>query len=499
MARRHKQGIGRAQEALLPPRVEDYVSETSVVRAIDAYVDTLELEALGFNHTTGDLAPGQPAFDPALLLKRYLYGDLNRVRSSRRLERESQRNLELIWLLEGLVPSYRTIAEIRRVDGNALRAANRDFVVRCQELEIVGGEPIGIDGSFFKASASDASITTRKSLEAALKQIARDLEAYTQDLDANDAQEEQTGDGLGEDPELARKLDQLKARQQAQLERLEANGETQFSRTDPDARALTKGKQHVTGDNVQNCVDDKHKLIVHHDVTNAGNDQNQLSGQCREAMAVLEVEMVTAVADGGYYREAELAACEAAGVTVYIPIPDKHRAVTGQGRLSGKRFQYNQTHNVYICPAGEVLPPRGQPQHKNGVWRTGYSRPAGQCRDCPLTVVCLPDSGAARRIYRSEHAQVVAAHQQRMAEQGPENMRQRAGLVEHPFGTLKRWLGWDHFLVRGFRKVRGEMSLMVLGYNLLRVINQLGVGAFRDYCARRAAARNAQALAQRAG
>ncbi|WP_133512875.1 transposase [Candidatus Thiosymbion oneisti] len=261
MARRYKQGTARSQEALLPPRVEDYVSEFSLVRAIDAYVDLLDLEALGFTNTAGDLTPGQPAFAPGLLLKLYVYGYLNRVRSSRRLERECRRNLELSWLREGLVPSCRTSAEFRRVNGSALRAANRDFIVLCQELELLGRETIGIDGSFFHASASDASITTKKNLQAELKKPERDLEVYTQELDANDAQENQAGDGLGEDPELARKLDELKARQarkQAQLKQLEASGETQLSRTDPDARSLSKGKQHVTGYNVQSGVDGKH-------------------------------------------------------------------------------------------------------------------------------------------------------------------------------------------------------------------------------------------------
>ncbi|WP_207788003.1 transposase, partial [Candidatus Thiosymbion oneisti] len=264
--------------------------ETNLVRAIDAYVDTLDLQALGFTNTEDDLTTGQPAFEPSLLLKLYLYGYLNRVRSSRRLERECRRNLELIWLLEGLVPSYRTIAEFRRGNGKARRAANRDFVMLCQELDLLGRETIAIDGSFFHASASDASITTKKRLEAQLKQLERELQAYTRELDANDAQETDAGEGLGEDPALARKLEALKERQnrkQAQRERLEASAETQFSRTDPDARALSKGKQHVTGDNVQSSVDEKHKLIVHHDVTNAGNDQNQLSRQCQQTMAVL--------------------------------------------------------------------------------------------------------------------------------------------------------------------------------------------------------------------
>nr|WP_279512423.1 transposase [Candidatus Thiosymbion oneisti] len=235
---------------------------------------------MGFN-APGDLTPGQPAFDPAVLLKLYVYGDLNRVRSSRRLERECWRNLELSWLREGLVPSYRTSAEFRRVNGSALRAANRDFVVLCQELELLGAETIGIDGWFSHASASDASITPKKGLEAELKQIEPDLDADTQCLDANDAQENQAGDRLGEDPTLASKLEELKtrqARQQAQRKQLEESDETQLSCTDPDARALNKGNQPVTGYKVQGCVDDKHQLIVHHQVTNAGNDRNQLRG-----------------------------------------------------------------------------------------------------------------------------------------------------------------------------------------------------------------------------
>ena len=255
-----------------------------------------------------------------------------------------------------------------------------------------------------------------------LKKIARDLDAYTPCLDANDEQEQHAGDRCGEDPALGSKLAEIKerqARKQTQLKQLEASGETQRSRTDPDARALNKGRQQVTGDNVQSGVDDKHPLIVHHEVTNAGNDQNQLSGQCRAAMEILSVTEITAVADSGYYSEAELAACEAANATVYVPIPDKHKVVTGQGRLSGERFHDNRAIDAYICPAGEVLPPRGQPHQKNGIRRTRYSRPASQCRDCPLKAVCQSASGSARSIYRSEHAQLVEAYRQRMADQGP--------------------------------------------------------------------------------
>lgn len=206
MSRHYKQGTARTQEALLPPRVEDYVGPDNVVRAIDAFVDTLDLEALGFTNSSGDLTPGQPAFDPAALLKLYLYGYTNRVHSSRRQERECRRNLEVIWLLEGLTPSYRTIAEFRRINGKALKAANREFVLLCKAFGRLGGETIGIDGSFFSASASDASIVTKKQLEVDLKQIAREIDSYSQRLDDNDVQEGRQGEWLADDPQLNEKL-----------------------------------------------------------------------------------------------------------------------------------------------------------------------------------------------------------------------------------------------------------------------------------------------------
>jgi transposase len=473
---------------MLPPRIEDYVGEKNPVRAIDLFVELLDLAKLGFTNAHGEISRGQPAFDPKMLLKLYLYGYTNRVHSSRRLEHACRVNLELIWLLGGLVPSYRTIAEFRRVNAKALRAVNREFLLLCKELEMLGGDTIGVDGSFFNASASDASVVSKKTLESELKEIDEQIERYHQLADSADREEGQTGDLFGDDPALDEKLKKLAERQRrkrAQIKQLEESGETQLSRTDPDARALSKGKQHTVGYNVQQSVDAKHKLIVHHEVTNAGNDSEQLSTQCTGAMEALGVETITAVADAGYYSEAELAACQEAGVTAYVGIPDKHKAVTAKGRLSGKHFHYNASANVYICPAGEVLRPRGRPQKKNGVWRTRYSRPAGQCHGCALQAVCLNKPGATRSVYRSEHAEIVEAHRKRMAEEGAERMRQRASLAEHPFATLKRRFGWDHFLLRGFNKVRGEMSLMVLGYNLTRVLNILGVDRFQQHCAER--------------
>jgi cell division protein FtsB len=417
-----------------------------------------------------------------------VFAYLNRVHSSRRLARECRRNLEAIWLVEGLAPGYRTIAEFRKLNGKALKAACKDFVALCKELDLLGGEVVAIDGAFFNASASDASVVTKTRLEKDLKQIEVDIDAYCRDLDAHDQQERDGTADLGTASDLEAKLDKLKARQarkQAQIKQLQDSGETQLSRTDPDARALRKAGQKTTGYNVQNTVDAKHKIIVDHEVTNAGNDAEQLAAQAIAAKAALEVDNLIAVADAGYYSERQLADCAAANITAYVGIPDKHQTVRAQGRFSGAQFQYVGGADVYVCLGGEVLRPQGKPAPIHGILRRRYTRPAKACQGCPLKGICLPESGAGRQIYRSEHAAVAEIHGQRMAEQGRERMAQRASLVEHPFGTLKRWFGWDHFLVRGFEKVRGEMSLMVLGYNLIRVINILGLAALRDYCAQR--------------
>ena len=232
-------------------------------------------------------------------------------------------------------------------------------------------------------------------------------------------------------------------------------------------------------------MDAKHKLIVHHEVTNDGNDAEQLARQAMAAKEVLGVDRLIVEADAGFYSEAQLAECAEANITAYVAIPDKYRAVSAEERFSGAQFPYLPQVDAYICPGGQLLRPQGKPALRRGVERTRYTCPASQCKGCPLKAACLPKRTPHRQIWRSEHAEVAEAHRQRMAAEGRERMVQRASVVEHPFGTLKRWFGWDHFLVRGFKKVRGEMALMVLGYNLTRVINILGLQAFRDYCAQR--------------
>ena len=318
-----KTGVSREQPSFLPPRVEDYVDHNNPVRAIDAFVGVLNLEKLGFRYPRVTGGPGQPAYDPADLLKLYLYGYLHRTRSSRSLEREACRNLEVIWLLKELKPGYRTIANFRKENWAALKAVNREFLLMARELDLVGGEVVAIDGAFFDGNASKASITTRKKLAERLAAVDRDIEAYGATLSENDAAEDAEpsvgSSASGDISERVALLMAKRARVQADLARVEASGETQLSRTDADARLLTKNGQLVSGYNVQIAVDERHKLIVASEVVNDGNDNGQLYKMAKAAKEELGAEELTALADTGYYNCHDLKACDDDGIVAYVP------------------------------------------------------------------------------------------------------------------------------------------------------------------------------------
>jgi transposase len=489
--RRYKTGTARDQSSLLPARIEDYVSPDAMVRAIDAYVDTLDLASLGFRYADGGHAQGkgQPPYHPGDQLKLYLYGYSNKVRSSRCLERETHRNLEVIWLLGGLRPDFKTIADFRKDNAAALKAVNRDFVLLCRELGLYGGQKVAIDGSFFHGNASKASIYTKDKLDDQLKQLEEKIARYQQQLAENDALDARDGEpGAQLDSELATKLEALKERQQetqALKARLEASDETQVSTTDEDARLLNKGDGTVAGYNVQIVVDDEHKLIAASDVTNDANDLHQLHRMATMAKQDLDVETLEALADAGYFEAGELASCEQNGITAYVPEPDKSARMKQQGRLAREAFRYDAGRDVYVCPQGQELRPQGKPSLHRGKLRRRYETTLSQCRDCPLRGQCLAKDADCRQVYRSEHEAVVERHRQRMKEAGGGKMRERSGLVEHPFGTLKCRAGWTHFLVRGFTKVGGEWALMATCYNFGRVLQIIGFDRFREYCRKR--------------
>jgi transposase len=486
--RSYKTGPCREQLSLLPPRVEDYVARDNPVRAIEAYVCALDLEKLGFRHAGGGIGAGQPSYDPSDLLKAYLYGYLNRVRSSRRLEQEAQRNLELMWLLRGLTPGYRTIANFRRDNWAALKAANREFVLLLRELNLLGGELVAIDGAFFHGDASKASIKTKKRLAEQLACIDRDIEEYGKALASNDATEEahSSGDedgGSRDSGTVADKLPALMAR------RLKNSGETQLSTTDADARLLSKRGHVIAGYNVQIAVDAKHKLIATSEVVNDGNDTGQLYEVAEAAKEALGVETLQAVADTGYYNGATLKECEEGGIVAYVPPPKRTGGLEEQGRFTHEAFNYDAEADVYRCPAGAVLRPmNGVKTSPAGRQDVRYVSLKSICKACHLREQCLGQKSDKRTIYRWQHEDVIDRHRERMKEAGTLT-RQRACLVEHPFGTLKCRAGYRHFLVRGFDKVRGEWSLMALCYNLARTLNILGFDDFVAFFANRAAQR----------
>jgi hypothetical protein len=420
---------------------------------------------------------------------------MNRIRSSRSLEREAKRNLELIWLLKGLEPGYRTIANFRRDNWAALKALCRDFVLMMRELELVGGECVAIDGAFFDGNASKASITTDKKLAERLAALDRDIEAFGAALEANDVAEgaksptERDGDGNGGE-DIGQKVAALmekRAKVQADLARLKESGQTQLSRTDPDARRLSKPGQVIAGYNVQIAVDDKHKLIVASEVVNDGNDTGQLHTMAKAAKEELGAKTLTALADTGYYNGSALKACEDDGIVAYVPQAKRTARLKAQNRITHEEFVYDAEANVYRCPAGKLLTPSdGRKINTGGRVEIRYTSRKADCDACPLRSRCLSAKTPTRTVCRWEHDDVLERHRTRMKD-AKAQMRRRAELAEHPFGTLKCRAGYRHFLVRGFNKVRGEWSLMALCYNFSRVLAIIGLDRLIAFFAERAA------------
>lgn len=490
MNRTFKSGDSREQPSLLPPRIEDYVERDSVARAIDSFVNALDLVKLGFRHAERSVGVGQPPYDPSDLLKLYLYGYVNQIRSSRRLEREAGRNLELIWLLKNLRPGYRTIANFRKENWAALKAANRSFVLLLRELDLIGGSLVALDGALFHGNASKGSIFTQRRLTKQIAALDKEIEAYGKALEANDAEEAKQrsdgsrGDGKGGSGDVGEKVKELMARReraQADLKDLETSNKGQLSKTDPDARLLSKGDQTIAGYNVQSVVDDKHMLIVTSEVVNR-SDAGHLHEMAKAAKEVLDVETLQVAADTGYYNSEDLKACEDDGIKAYVPMHEGNGKLK-EGRFSRKDFRYDASADVYRCPTGELLrPTEGRWKNASGRVEIRYLGRKAACAACPLRAQCLAPKATYRSIARWEHEDVLERHRARMeSEEATKLMRRRSAIVEHPFGTLKCRAGYQHFLVRGFDKVRGEWSLMALCYNFTRVLNILGFDCFVAY------------------
>jgi transposase len=445
----------------------------------------LDLAKLGFRHAKRGAGSGQPPYDPSDLLKLYLYGYINRIRSSRQLEREAGRNLELIWLLKNLKPGYRTIASFRKENWAALKSANRSFVLLLRELDLIGGTRIAIDGALFHGNASKGSIFTQKKLARQIAELDKEIEAYGKSLEANDAEEASQQNGGprdGSKADVGEKVKELMARRnraQADLNELQTGDKGRLSKTDPDARLLRKGAQTIAGYNVQNVLDDKHLLIVESEVANT-SDAGHLHTMAKATNDALEAESLEALADAGYYNSEDLKSCEDDGITAYVPLQEGNDRLEKQGRFSRKDFSYDASADAYRCPAGELLRPTKAPfKNTSGRVEIRYLSRKAICGAPSLRRRCLASNSAERSIGRWEHEDVIDRHRARMnSQKADELMVRRFAMVEHPFGTLKCRAGYQHFLIRGFDKVRGEWSLMALCYNFTRVLNIVGLSNF---------------------
>jgi transposase len=469
--KRFVEGTDRGQSTLFPECLDDWIEENNPVRVIEAFVEALDLGDLEFDRVE-PAETGRPAYHPSTLLKLYIYGYLNRVQSSRRLEREVGRNVEVMWLLGRLVPDHKTIADFRKDNGLALRKVCARFVELCRQMGLLATASVAIDGSKFKAVNNRDRNFTKAKVERRRAQLEASVARYLSQLDTADRQEP-TAALAAKVTRLTEKLTKLKV-EMGKLAVYEnqmlASPDQQISLTDPDSRSMaTSGRgSGVVGYNVQVAVDTEHHLIVAHEVTNSGSDRAQLANMAKQAKAVLKTETLEAVADRGYFSSVEILACHEVGITVTLPKPLTSGAKSG-GRFGKQDFVYLPAEDAYRCPAGERLPYRFT-NEENGKRLRRYWTTA--CQKCSLKSQCT--TGPERRIPRWEHEHLLEIVQQRL-DANPQAMRQRRETVEHPFGTMKARMGATHFLTKTLPKVAAEMALSVLAYNLTRVMNIMGI------------------------
>jgi transposase len=469
--KRFVEGTDRKQTTLFPECLEDWIDENNPVQVIDVFVDELDLGALGFEGVAPE-ATGRPSYHPSVLLKLYIYGYLNRVQSSRRLEREAARNVEVMWLTGRLVPDHKTIADFRKDYGEAIRKVCARFILLCRRLDLFAEASVVIDGSKFKAANNRDKNFTRAKMDRRLAQIEESVTRYLHQLDSADRQE----------PSLAREtkmtgLRQKIAKLKEEVQRLHGlkarmlmAPDQQISLTDPDSRSMaTSGRgSGVVGYNVQVAVDTEHHLIITHEVTNVGSDRAQLAHMAKEAKTTLEARNLDVIADRGYFSGEEILECDKAGITVTLPKPMTSNS-KAEGRFGKQDFRYVAEEDAYVCPSSERLAYSFTTEDKGLVLRR-YRTSA--CQRCSIKRYCT--TGKERLISRWEHEHVIEAVQRRLDEH-PEKMRQRRETVEHPFGTIKARMGATHFLMKTLPRVASEMALHVLAYNLTRVMNIIGI------------------------
>jgi transposase len=476
----HVNGNHRKQTVLFPDTLDDYVDKENPVRFIDAFIDSLNLEKLGFKHALPS-ETGRPSYDPSDLLKLYVYGYLNQIRSSRKLERECHRNLEVMWIMKKLAPDFKTIADFRKNNVDCIKPVFKEFVYLCRSLDLYGAQLVAIDGSKFKAVNSKSNNFNEKTVSLRLKRTEEKIAEYLRLMDENDKADSGKDDGLKVDglKERIGELEEKKQKYEQVQNQMKATGQKEVSLVDPDSRLMRVDSQKLdVCYNIQTSVDAKKHLIVDYDVINNSTDHHQLTTDAKEAKQTLGVDKLDVVSDKGFYVEKDLKDCEEEGVRVFMPIPatvNPHKRYgVPEPEFYTDRFVYDSVRDVYVCPAGEELGfwkciHKGSPE-RGRVYRTAC------CAMCCFRSKCTRNR-RGRIIFRGEFEDSVERLRSRLGtSEGKEKLRLRRELAEHPFGTIKRAFNQGYLLLKGLRKVKGEVGFTMLAYNMRRAINILGVG-----------------------
>jgi transposase len=479
----HINGTHRDQTVLFPDKLDDYVDRENPVRFIDAFIDSLNLEKLGFKHSIPN-EEGRPPYNPSDLLKLYVYGYLNQIRSSRKLERECRRNVEVMWLMKKLSPDHKTIADFRKDNVDCIKPVFKEFVYLCRSLYLYDAQLVAIDGSKFKAVNSTKRNLNEKTLPERLKRVEDKIAQYLKELDENDKAELEVKDDDSSTAavkieRIRKELAKLKEKKQEYVRAqnlMRETGQKEVSITDPDSRLMMADCQKLdVCYNVESAVDSKNHLVVDYDITNDANDRYQLAGMAQKAKTILEVEKLDVTADKGFCTGSELKECEENGITAYVAIPKEtmpnKKLGVPEPEFYSQKFVYDPLRDVYVCPANQVMGFwKGRWKNRGRIYRTGA------CAACPLRSRCTRNK-LGRIIFRSEYQDVIDRLRARLkSDEGSGKLNRRKEIVEHPFGTMKRAFNQAYLLLKGLRKVNGEVGFTMLAYNMRRVINILGVG-----------------------
>ncbi|MDQ7032725.1 MAG: IS1182 family transposase [Desulfonauticus sp.] len=479
----YKQGLNRKQQLMFPPSLDELVEEDNVVRAIEAYVDTLDIFKLNIKTKKSLIKDGQPAFHPKLLLKIYIYGYLNKIRSSRKLEQEINRNIEMMWLTQGLRPSYKTIANFRKNNPKALQTIFKEFSLLLKNLKLITGDLVAVDGAFLRANASKNTLIMRKTVKKDISKIDEDIKNYMTLLETLD-KEDKNATNLKISKEEIDKLLEKKELFKKDLDMLDALGKEQHNKTDKDATVMSKPAHNLMAYNSQIAVDDTYKFIVATDISTNGHDLDQLHNMATKSKAITDNPNMVLTADKGYYSTKELKKCIEDNIETIVPPRATAKTKKIQNaRFSKNQFIYNPEEDCYICPNNQKLKKIEKQYERNGRMLDIYRISSSYCKICPLKQNCLSDKTPNKQMYRWEHENLVDEYSTKMATpEAKAIVKKRGSIVEHPFGTIKRALGWDHFLVRTKKKVLGENALIMFTYNFKRLLNLIGIALFKKLC-----------------